>query len=195
MVPTLIRCPYDTAACHCLVVDPLRHNILTPLAEGAPLPSWPWLEFCRAVVGHDRLVVYFHRESRQFVLGVWAWAPWEAAIPLIQELETFEGRPDSVWPDGLLMPELLEKRLAPVHDERKRLERRINDRLAAERSDKEEDLRHRNEVSKFMKKCGLDRGAERLAQGKDHFMGRASMTRLGIGEDTIKGLVDLAGRS
>lgn len=195
MIPNLIRCPYDTAACHCLVVDPLRHAILTPIAPDAPLPSWPWLEFCRGVVGHDRLVVYFHRESRQFVLGVWVWAPWEASIPLIQELETFEGRPDAVWPHGLLMPELLRTRLQPVHDERARLERRINDRLAMERSDKEEDLRHRNEVASFMKKCGLTKGAQRLASGRDPFMGRATMARMGFGQDTIEGLKQMAGRS
>lgn len=195
MVPTLVRSPYDTAACHCLAVDPRRHRILTPVAPDAPLPSWPWLEFCRRVVGHDRLVVYWHMESRVFVLGVWVWAPWEASIPLIQELETFEGRPDSVWPDGLLMPDIMRSRLAPVVDERARLERKINDRLKAERYDREEDLRHRTEVSKFMKRCGLERGAQRLASGKDHFMGRATMARMGIGEDTIKGLMDLAKRS
>jgi len=163
--------PYDIASQHCLAIDPERHRILTPLKPGE-LPVWPWLRKCQQWAPQTRLAVYFHLETGNYVLGNWTYAPWEATVPLMQELETFSGEPTLLWPDGLLCPEIMEHRLAPVHDQKEKVERRIREKEAAEAQQRQDDLQHRGEVVKYMKKKGLDEAAHKLNTGRTPFVGR-----------------------
>lgn len=163
--------PYDVAAQHCLSFDPERHRLLTPLHSG-DLPAWPWLQQCQRWAPNTRLAVYQHQETGNYVLGNWVYAPWEATVPLLQELETFTGDPTSMWPDGLLDPGVMKARLAPAHDQKERTEKRIRDKMQEEEQKRQDDIKHRGEVVRYMKKKGLEEGAHHLETGRTPFVGR-----------------------
>jgi hypothetical protein len=163
-VVEFVRDPYEEALTFCLPLSE-RHQVIRD-------PGWEWFRWLRRRTENPRLCTYRHRETGRFVVGAWAWSPSEAAVPLLQELEGFNGNPCTLWPSDLLDPSIMLARLQPVHNEYGRMRRRIADREAAKRAAREEDGIHKGEVVQWMKRRGLQKEAHDLATGAVPFSGR-----------------------
>lgn len=101
----LIRHPYDSASGMELAWDPESHELLG---------EYPWLAYLRRRTNTPRLMVYHHKLTGRFVLGIWIWSPDEAQKPLICEVKSFLDTPRRLWPRDLPPPNVLGQILQPV---------------------------------------------------------------------------------
>ncbi len=124
----LIRHPYDSASCMELSWDPEAHELLG---------EYPWLAYLRRRTNTPRLMVYHHKITGAFVLGIWIWSPQEAQTPLICEVKNFRDTPRRLWPRDLPPPNVLGQILQPV--EKVVEQRRKNREIAAYRKAREKE--------------------------------------------------------
>lgn len=138
------------------------------------VPShWTWMQSVREWGRGLRLFVYRHRLTDRFVLASWVYDPSETDQPVFMELESFEGRPDMVWPKGLLDPEVLKCRLQPAPDAVEKLRRKHADREAVKRSALVDDEHQRSDAVKYLKRQNMDHDAYLLENGYLPFVGKA----------------------
>lgn len=160
-----------------IIRDPHEEALatFTPLSEHHEMvPShWTWMASVRSWAPTLRLFVYRHRLTGRFVLASWVYSPEETALPVMMELETFDGPPDMVWPRGLLDPEVLKCRLQPAPDSVDRMRRRMADRAYAKRATLESEDMQRQDAARYLKRRGMDRESHMLSTGELPFVGKA----------------------
>lgn len=100
---------YDDAFEWALALDGSRH-------QRVPYESWHWFRWLRRESGADRLMAYRNAETGRIILGLWVYAPWEAVVPVVEEIVGFHGDPRAGWPDGLPPPGAVLMRLRPVEE-------------------------------------------------------------------------------
>lgn len=162
----IIRDPLEEAHQFCLGMNE-DHEVFRD-------PGWEWFKWCERVSRNDRLMVYRHRVTGRFVLGVWAWSPDEASRPCIQELEGFTGEPGRLWPQDLLHPFVMEKRLQPVHNEVERMQKKIAAKEAAKRKLRMDQAEEKKAAVEILRKQGLEEEARALASGAVPFSGKSA---------------------
>lgn len=105
----VVKTTYDDAYEWALALDGSRH-------QKVPYESWNWFRWLRRETGADRLMAYRNAESGRIVVGVWVYAPWEAVVPIVEEIAGFHGDPRASWPEGLPPPDAMRLRLRPVEE-------------------------------------------------------------------------------
>ena len=149
----LIRHPYDSASGVELQWDPEAHELMG---------EYPWLVFLRRFTNTPRLMVYRHKFSDRFILGIWVWSPEEAQRPIVCEVKGFEDTPRRLWPKDLPPPNVLGQILKPV-DEVVEQRKKNRAREAYEKAQEKEELAaSKTEAINYYLRKGMDEEAHVL---------------------------------
>jgi hypothetical protein len=157
----IIRNTYDQAANDCTVLGAQHFLLQDP---------W-WLSWLKRQIGNQRLFVYQHQQTKGFVISAWVYSPEEAVKPIMQELEMFKGRPDVLWPEDLMVPELLLIRFEPAMTLQEKRKRARRDAKAVRQAMLEEDAIEKEELMSHLKRTGLASTAAMIDSGELPWMG------------------------
>lgn len=165
-----------------LEMDPARHELL---------PDGPWVKQVREMVKNDRIFVYRHRETKNFVVCEWAEKPREYGMgrATCTELFVVDDAPDHS-PTNMPSMATVVHRCRPMvemFDERRKIHGEKEYEKAAGEA---ESNQQRLEAVKWMKKKGLDEAARGYEVGASPYVADGQSS--GLMEETVDELNSLA---
>lgn len=126
-------------------------------------PESQWLRTVKRVTGRDDIFVYYHKQTKNFVLAQWIYTPEKDGIAICTELEVMGKAPDR---GGWLPIEYMKKRCSASSEMAKELRNRIKEDKYRKQAEKEELLHKRTSAVNYLKRQGKDAAAAALETSK-----------------------------
>ena len=125
-------------------------------------PESQWLSAVKRTTGRDDLFVYYHKETKNFVLAQWIYTPEKDGIAICTELEVMEEAPDR---GGWISLEYIKSRCAKGDEMIKTLKNRMKEANYAKKAEKEELLEKRTAAADYFRKQGKHEVAASIETG------------------------------
>lgn len=133
-------------------------TVMVPGVHIVPETTWPWLEWIKENIS-ERMFVYFHRMTGNWVLAAWVFAPGEHDVPICKEFHTFRGLVRSEWPEGLPPPKVLRVHKRPFDQVYAEMLRNEREKKWQEAEDRRRLQEEKEDMAKSLRKRGLEKAA------------------------------------
>ena len=144
--------PIEVASMDGLCLDE-RHHIC---------PESQWLRAVKRTTGRDDLFVYYHKETKNFVLAQWIYTPEKDGVAICTELEVMEEAPDR---GGWISLEYIKRRCSKGDEMMKSLRHRMKEANYRKKAEKEELLAKRTAAADYFRKKGKTDMAASIESG------------------------------
>lgn len=130
------------------------------------LGDYPWLQYLRRIAENPRLFAVRHKDTGRFSVCVWVFSPEESGTPVFSELEGFHGDPRSMWPEGLMSPEVCKRRFRPYEEHAAASEARARDRSSAKITQELQVRERQRDYAKILRRRGMFQTAKLMEEGR-----------------------------
>ena len=150
-----------------LLMDERHHRI----------PDGEFVRWLNRILGRDDFFVYHHLEHGSFVLAQMRWKDPRVCVELDAEL--FDRPPDQMM-DSIEREEFWKMRYCSIAESKKRMRKMLQEKRYEEKQARHESALSRRDVSKWLKRKGMDLEADQMERGATPHIGRREARLAGV---------------